>query len=61
LSNFADISAVVGLGDAFVAGAGSVQLHNDKGVTITLQGGGSGSEVAANLVGVRIAFEQHVN
>jgi hypothetical protein len=38
-----------------------VQLHNDKGVTITLQGGGSGSEVAANLVGVRIAFEQHVN
>ena len=38
-----------------------MQLHNDKGVTITLQGGGSGSEVAVNLVGFRIAFEQPVN
>jgi hypothetical protein len=61
LSNFAGISAAVGLGGAFVAGAESVQLHNDKGVTIMLQGGGSGSEVAANLVGFRIAFEQPVN
>jgi hypothetical protein len=38
-----------------------VQLQSNKGVTITLQGGGSGSEVAANLVGFRIAFEQPVN
>jgi len=61
LSNFAGISAAVGLGGAFVAAAGRVQLQSNKGVTITLQGGGSGSEVAVNLVGFRIAFEQPVN
>jgi hypothetical protein len=61
LSDFAGTYTAVGLGGAWVAGAGSVQLQNDKGVTITLQGGRAGLEFAANLTGIRIAFEQPVN
>jgi hypothetical protein len=38
-----------------------VRLKNDKGVTITLQGNRVGLEVAANLTGISIAFEQPVN
>jgi hypothetical protein len=61
LSDFAGTYAAVGLGGAWVAGTGGVQLKNDKGVTITLQGRRVGLEVAANLSGISIAFEQPVN
>jgi hypothetical protein len=49
LRDFAGTYAAVGLGGAWVLGAGGVQLKNDKGVTITLQGNRAGLEVAANL------------
>jgi hypothetical protein len=61
LSDFAGTYSAVGLGGAWVAGAGGVRLKNDKGVTITLQGNRVGLEVAANLTGISIAFEQPVN
>jgi len=61
LRDCAGIYTAVGLGGAWVAGAGSVQLQNDKGVTVTLEGGRTGLEVAANLTGIRIAFEQPVH
>ena len=38
LSDFAGTYSVVGAGGALVGGVGGVQLRNDKGVTITLQG-----------------------
>jgi hypothetical protein len=61
LSDFAGTYSAVGLGGAWVAGAGGVQLKNDKGVTITLQGNRVGLEVAANLSGIKIEFAQPVN
>jgi len=61
LRDFAGTYTAVGLGGAWIAGTGSVQLENDKGVTITLQGGRVGLEVAANLTGIRIEFAQPVN
>jgi hypothetical protein len=61
LSDFAGTYFAVGLGGAWVAGAGGVQLMNDKGVTITLQGNRAGLEVAANLSGIRIEIAQPVN
>jgi hypothetical protein len=61
LSDFAGTYSAVGLGGAWVAGAGGVQLMNDKGVTITLQGNRVGLEIAANLSGIRIEFAQPVN
>jgi hypothetical protein len=61
LRDFAGTYSAVGLGGAWVAGAGGVQLKNDKGVTITLQGNRVGLEVAANLSGIRIEFAQPVN
>jgi len=61
LSDFAGIYSAVGVGGAWVAGAGGVQLKNDKGVTMTLQGNRMGLELAANLTGVKIEFAQPVN
>jgi hypothetical protein len=61
LRDFAGTYSAVGLGGAWVAGAGAVQLKNDKGVTMTLQGNRVGLEVAANLTGIRIEFAQPVN
>jgi hypothetical protein len=61
LRDFAGTYSAVGLGGAWVAGAGGVQLINDKGVTITLQGNRVGLELAANLSGIRIEFAQPVN
>ena len=57
LSDFAGTYSAAGLGGAWVAGAGGVQLKNDKGVIITLQGGRIGVEFAANLTSISIAFE----
>jgi hypothetical protein len=61
LRDFAGTYFAVGLGGAWVAGAGGVQLKNDKGVTITLHGNRVGLEVAANLSGIKIEFTQPVN
>ncbi len=61
LSDFAGTYSAVGVGGAWVAGAGGVQLKNDKGVTMTLQGNRMGLEVAANLTGIKIEFAQPVN
>jgi hypothetical protein len=40
-----------------VGGGGGVQLKNEKGVIITLHGVRAGVEFAANLSGIRIAFD----
>jgi hypothetical protein len=60
LSDFAGTYAAVGLGGAWVAGAGRVELKNDKGVTVTLEGSRLGLEFAANVIGFSIVFEQPV-
>jgi hypothetical protein len=57
LSDFEGDYESVGLGGALVGGAGGVQLKNEKGVILTLHGVRAGLEFAANLSGVRIAFE----
>jgi hypothetical protein len=57
LSDFEGSYSSVGVGGALVAGAGGVQLKNDKGVIITLHGVRAGLELASNLSGVRIAFD----
>ena len=56
LSDFAGTYSVVGA--ALVGGVGGVQLRNDKGVTITLQGPKVGLEVSANITKVVITLDQ---
>jgi hypothetical protein len=58
LSDFAGTYSVVGAGGALVGGVGGVQLRNDKGVTITLQGPKGGLEVSANITKVVITLDQ---
>jgi len=55
--DFAGTYAAVGLGGAWVLGAGVVELKNDKGVTIALEGARAGIEFAANLSGISIQLE----
>jgi hypothetical protein len=57
LSDFAGTYTAVGGGGALVGGIAVVQLKNDNGVIITLQGPKAGMEFAANLSGIRIAFD----
>jgi hypothetical protein len=57
LSDFEGDYSSVGVGGAVVGGGGGVQLKNEKGVIITLMGVRAGLEFAANLSGIRIAFE----
>lgn len=57
LSDFEGTYSSVGVGGALVGGVGGVQLKNEKGVVITLQGARTGLEFAANLSGIRIEFE----
>jgi hypothetical protein len=57
LSDFEGNYSSVGVGGALVGGVGGVQLKNEKGVVITLNGARAGLEFAANLSGIRIAFE----
>ena len=57
LSDFEGTYSSVGVGGALVGGGGGVQLRNEKGVVITLNGARAGLEFAANLSGIRIAFE----
>ena len=58
LGDFAGTYSVVGAGGALVGGIGGVQLRNDKGVTITLQGPKGGIEVSANITKVVITLDQ---
>jgi hypothetical protein len=48
--------AVIGAGGALAAGAGGVQLQNEKGVILQLAGGKVGVELSAAVGGVTIAF-----
>jgi len=57
LSDFDGSYSSVGTGGALVAGAGGVQLRNDKGVVITLHGVRAGLELASNLGGIRIVLD----
>jgi hypothetical protein len=55
--DFEGTYSAVGLGGTWVLGEGFVQLTNDKGVTIALQGGRAGIELAANVSGIIVRFE----
>ena len=50
--------SAVGAGGALAGGAGGIQLRNDKGVVITLQGAKGGLEVSANVTKVVITLDQ---
>src|SRR5262249_1761786 len=58
LSDFSGQYTVVGGGAAAAAGVSAVQLKNDKGVIITLQGAKVGLEVAANISSVIIILDK---
>jgi hypothetical protein len=57
VSDFAGTYTAVGLGGAWVAGAGGVQLKNNKGVILTLKGSRVGLEFAANITSITIALQ----
>jgi hypothetical protein len=57
-SDFSGSYSVVGGGAAVVGGVGVVQLKNDKGVMITLQGPKGGLEVSANITRVVIKLDE---
>jgi hypothetical protein len=48
--------AVLGAGGALAAGAGGVQLQNEKGVILQLAGGKVGVELSAAVGGVTVAL-----
>jgi hypothetical protein len=48
---------VIGAGGALAAGAGGVQLQNEKGVILQLAGGKVGVELSAAVGGVTIALQ----
>jgi hypothetical protein len=58
LGDFAGTYSAVGAGGALAGGAGGIQLRNDKGVVITLQGTKGGLEVSANVTKVVITLNQ---
>jgi hypothetical protein len=58
LSDFSGPYSVVGAGVAVAGGVGGVQLKNDKGVIITLQGAKGGLEVSANITRVVIKLDK---
>jgi len=49
--------SVLGAGGALAAGAGGVQLQNEKGVILQLAGGKVGLELSAAVGGVQVALE----
>jgi hypothetical protein len=57
LSDFSGTYSMVGAGAALVGGVAGVQLKNDKGVIITLQGAKGGLEVSANITRVVITLD----
>ena len=58
LRDFSGTYSVIGAGSALVGGAGGVQLRNNKGVVITLQGPKGGLEASANVAKVVITLDQ---
>lgn len=58
ISDFAGAYSSVGGGGAFVGGFGGVQLTNEKGVRLVLQGPRAGMEFAGNLSGIRISLKK---
>lgn len=57
VGDFAGSYDSIGGGGAFVAGLGGVQLRNEKGVVISLQGPRAGLEFAGNLSRIRISLK----
>ena len=57
LGDFSGSYTVVGGGGALLGGVSGVQLKNDKGVIITLQGPKAGLELAANISTVVITLD----
>jgi hypothetical protein len=57
LRDFTGTYSVVGAGAALFGGVGGVQLKNDNGVIITLQGPKAGLEVSANAAKVVITLD----
>jgi hypothetical protein len=57
LRDFSGTYSMVGVGAALVGGVSGVQLKNDKGVMITLQGAKAGVEVSANISTVVITLD----
>ena len=57
LRDFTGTYSVVGAGAALFGGVGGVQLKNDKGVIIPLQGPQGGVEVSANVTRVVITLD----
>lgn len=57
LGDFSGTYTVVGGGAALVGGVSGVQLKNDRGVIITLQGPKAGVELAANISTVVITLD----
>ncbi len=58
VSDFAGTYSSVGGGGAFVGGAGGVQLGNEKGVKLALQGPRAGMEFAGNLSQIVISLKK---
>lgn len=57
VGDFAGTYSSVGGGFALVGGVNGVQLRNEKGVTLTLQGPKAGLELAANIGQITIALK----
>jgi hypothetical protein len=57
LRDFTGTYSVVGAGAALFGGVGGVQLKNDKGVILILQGPKAGIEVSANVTKVVITLD----
>jgi hypothetical protein len=57
LRDFTGTYSVVGAGAALFGGVGGVQLKNDKGVIVTLQGPKAGLELSANATKVVITLD----
>lgn len=57
LGDFAGTYSSVGGGFALVGGVNGVHLHNEKGVTIVLQGAKAGLEIAANLSAITVSMK----
>ena len=58
IGDFSGSYTVVGGGGALIGGIGGVQLKNDKGVIITLEGPKAGLELSANLSTVVITLDE---
>jgi len=58
ISDFAGTYSSVGTGGALIAGAGGIQLTNDKGVRMTLHGPRAGVELAGNLGQITITLKE---